>query len=1147
MRALMGAGFQLRIEGLADGERAGAETVAKEKWRARTHAPAVAPTPPETPAGGLTEEQEQAVTRRSESLLLAAAAGSGKTSVLVERFVRAVREDELAPARVLAITFTERAASELRERVRARLLELGEREAARDAEAAFVGTFHGFCARLLRAHALTAGLEPDFAILEEGLAARLRRDAFKAALRVFVQSERPAAVDLLAAYGPDRVQAMITGVHAHLRSRGQRLPRLPAPAPSPAPRLWAGEEDAQAAEACVLLDELLGAFGGAYERLKRDRGAVDFDDLELCALALLEEHESVRAAWSERFALLMVDEFQDTNPRQLAILRALEHGNLFTVGDERQSIYGFRHADVALFRQRRSELQPRGGCLALTRNFRARAPLLGVVNAVFAERMADFAPLLAARREAAAGEPAVELLLTARGDWTETLSERVAGRLPSAAPWRQAEALLLAQRVHELVHEDGVLPGEVVVLLRALGDVEVYERALQLYGLRTLAAAGAFWDQQQVRDLLAYLSALANPLDELALYATLASPLVGVSRDGLALLANAARAAGGQSVWQTALRAGEEPPPGISREDGDALAGFCAYMREERAAASRRTIAELIERALAAGRYREHTLSLPAGERRLANVHKLLRLARRFEATEGRDLRAFLDHAAHLADTAGGESYAPVDGPQADAVRLMSVHAAKGLEFPVVCLADLGRMPNTRMPDLLVDGDRIGLALVRLDGARATPALDFERLCEERRRAEAEEEDRIMYVAMTRARERLVLSGALDFARWPEPSRGATPPIVWLARALAPELPARLAEALTPAAGATGTVLPAAPQLQLAVGPAAAAVRCRLHTPADPVAPPPRGSDVPDVSANAQRAPSSIPIDSAVAPGELPPTLSYSSLSELERCGYRYYLERVLGLPEDRAPGSSSGPGLDARARGTLVHALLEALDFARPSAPSPAQVGTTARRLGMRVGEEERAEVAALIDGAVSSRLLARVAVATRVRREHPFAFVVEAPGGAVAERAPAGGQAVAPLVTGVIDLLAWEADGGLLVLDYKSDKVGPDADLGAYVEREYAVQRLLYALAALRTGAAGVEVVHWFLERPHEEVLVRYAASDRGELQTRLQVRLRAARAHPFAVSSKPHRGLCLTCPGRARLCSWSEEQTLRDEPGI
>ncbi|HWX51705.1 MAG TPA: UvrD-helicase domain-containing protein, partial [Solirubrobacteraceae bacterium] len=467
-----------------------------------------------------TEEQEQAIERRAEPLLLSAAAGSGKTSVLVERFVRAVLRDGIAPGRILAITFTERAAGELRARVRLRLLELGDRAAARDTEAAFVGTFHGFCARLLRAHPLAAGLDPDFAIVDEGLAGRLRQLAYGAALTGFLEGERAEAVDLIAAYGADTARRMVEQTYAELRSRGQRMPRLPRlPRVEPAA---AGEQaealDAEAARACLLLDELLERFGTAYEQLKRARSALDFDDLELLARELLEEHEGVRAAWSERFELLMVDEFQDTNPRQLGILTALERENLFTVGDELQSIYGFRHADVRLFRERRAELRERDRSLALTRNFRGLEPLLETVNIAFAERFEDFTPLVAARLPPPPGgptrgdeqEPLVELLLTDSQGWEESeeLAAAVAAGLPHAQVWRQAEARLLAGRVAELVAEGKARAGEVVVLLRAGGDLEVFERALQLRGLRTLAAVGAFWGHQQIGDLIAYLRAL---------------------------------------------------------------------------------------------------------------------------------------------------------------------------------------------------------------------------------------------------------------------------------------------------------------------------------------------------------------------------------------------------------------------------------------------------------------------------------------------------------------------------------------------------------------------------------------------------------------------------------------------------------------
>jgi ATP-dependent helicase/nuclease subunit A len=1126
----------------------------------------------------LTAEQQEAVARRSESLLVSAAAGSGKTSVLVERFVAAVRDDGAAPGRILAITFTERAAGELRERVRDRLLDLGDRQAARDTEAAFVGTFHGFCARLLRTHPLAAGLDPDFAILDEGLAGRLRELAFQAALRELLAGGGDAAVDLLAAYGVDRVRAMIEQVYLELRSRGQLLPRLPVPvlrreaqAQAQAAEAQGGEPDAAAAQldadaaaACVLLDGLLARFALAYEALKRERASVDFDDLELLAQQLLQEREAVRAAWSSRFELLMVDEFQDTNPRQLAILRALDRDNLFTVGDELQSIYGFRHADVSLFRARRSELSQRGASLSLTSNFRSRQRLLDVVNAVFGERFEGFATLRAGASEdapgdragaagtsattaAPRGEPVVELLLTDTDGWEgrEELAAQVAAGLPPAPLWRQAEARMLARRVGEMVRDDDARPGEIVVLLRASGDLEVFERALQLNGLRTLAAVGAFWGHQQIGDLISYLRALANPLDEQALYGLLASPLGGCSRDCLALLAQSAQAAG-RGAWQTALAAvggKRELAARLAPTDRDALARACALLGRERAGSPLRTIAALIERAIQATGYREHVLALEWGERRLANVHKLLRLARRFEAGEGRDLRGFLDRVEHLAGAARIEPDAPVEGVEPDAVRLMTVHAAKGLEFPVVCVADLGRQPSSRMPDLLVDGERVGLRLMRLDGETSSPALDYEELCAERRGREAEEEDRISYVAMTRARERLLLSGAVKFERWPRQGPGSAP-ISWLGPALSRDLPQLVA-------AEPGELhdLALAPE-----GPPA--VRCRLNSPASPFPPvrPAIAADSASAPAPAARPgarsassdapvtarpPANGPVAGAVAPAVSAPAvererlgaLSYSSLSELERCGYRYYLERVLGLPEDRAAArtTAQAPGLEARARGTLVHRLMELLDFSAPRAPAARDVEDAARELGLRVGAQERDELVALISAACRAAPAARVVGALGVRREHPFAF-------SLGEHEP--------LITGVVDLVATEADGTRLVLDYKSDRVGPDADLEALVEREYAIQRLLYALAVLREGATAVEIVHWFLER-EEWVTARYAAAERLTLEARLAERVARARELRFAVSEQPHRGLCLTCPGRTGLCSWGESETLRELP--
>ncbi len=1130
-----------------------------------------------------TDEQERAIARRRGSLLLAAGAGSGKTSVLVERFVRAVREDGTAPGRILAITFTERAAGELRERVRARLLDLGERDFARDAEDANVSTFHAFCARLLRIHPLQAGVEPGFRILEEGFSERLRVLAFRESLAGFLQGDPSEAVDLVAAYGPDRLRGMVFGAYAHLRSLGQAQPLLPVLAapmarerdaeggmgadPNEAERneRERNRRERRAARASELIGDLMERFDLAYAQRKQASAVLDFDDLELRARALLDQHADIRQAWAERFDLLMVDEFQDSNPRQLQMLAALDRDNLFTVGDELQSIYGFRHADVRLFRERRALLDQSGASLALTRNFRSRPAILTAVERIFAARMgARFAALSAARAEEAVGdEPIVELLLTDKRGWDPGSGYDDLRGMSDATPWRQAEASLLAQRVADLVAAGQAQPGEIVVLLRALGDAPVYESALQRHGLPTLAGVGGFWGHQQVGDLLAWLRTLANPLDEIALYSILASPLVGASSDALATISRFARERG-RGVWRTLDEGASDLEPLLPTLDRARIASFRELLANERVNAALHPLSELLRRAIAATGYEAHVLSLTWGERRLANVHKLIRLARHFEAQEGRDLRGFLDHVAHLERAAGArEADAPVGDGETEAVRLMSIHAAKGLEFPVVCVADLGRDPNLRYPDLLLDdqGTRVGLRLLELYDPEPTLALDYEELRDRRRVAQEEEEDRVLYVACTRARDRLLLSGSVAFERWPATHAGLAP-IAWLAPALVPDAPS-LAASEQPPVGAFTTNLgdglrvrclfnsasqPSSPSDLPAPGLRESGTRADDNFERDEIADAPRKVSPGTQSVSTEGGASTTTVSSHPGHGfsgfgkglvrpllDPDATMSYSSLAELERCGYRYYLERVLRLPENRA--AARGPedgGIEARTRGTIVHILLESIDFARPKAPTERDVEAVARRIGARVAPAVRGEIARLLSGALAAEPAQRLARAGRARREHPFAFAL-----ASAE----------PMVTGVLDLIVEEADGAILIVDYKSDRltgsVEPTGlnDLERLVERDYSIQRLLYALAAIEEGIERVEVAHWFLEHPGAWVSARFVLSERSHLREQLRSRIAVARAEGFGVAKRPHRALCLTCPGRGSLCSWGEERTMAE----
>jgi ATP-dependent helicase/nuclease subunit A len=1177
------------------------------------------PEPGQPQRGGIpfTPDQRAAVADRSGSALLVANAGSGKTAVMVERFVEAVLEDGVAVGSILALTFTEKAAGELRERVRRRFTALGKVEAAREAEAAWIGTIHGFCARVLRARPLAAGLDPRFTVLDEAAAQRLAEQAYDLALESWAAAHGARAVDLAAAYGPG-LREMITHPHEALRSRGQSRPRLastpargaagvaaarealvaardaaaavlaaagdgkkvtaarealdaleppadgsiPWPGSLDAARLAGGAKaldepacvayreaweayrsacaDHHAREALVLLDDLLDRFGAAYESAKAARAGVDFSDLELRVRDLLADPQA-RRSWGERFALIMVDEFQDTNRLQLDVLEALERDNLFAVGDEFQSIYGFRHADVTIFRERRARL-PAGRVRRLAQNFRSAEPLLDVLNGTFAAELGpEFAPLVAGAphrapepaadaplrlfdpdgRAPASGEPLVELLVTDTRGWDEPDVERSLGLAGGGSqPWRRAEARLVAHRLRGEV-EAGRRPGDIVVLVRATGSLRLLEQALEEQGLPTYVVGGrGYWSQEQVRDGIAYLSVLANPQDEEALLAVLASPFCGVGSDALVLLTRAGRESG-LGAW-AALRDADRDGwlRHLPEAERERLQAFARLLTAERSHAEREPAEALLERAVVATGYDLAVLARSGGDRRLANLRKLMRLARDYERAEGPDLRGLVNYAVtqDLAEAREGEAALESDG--LDAVRLMTIHRAKGLEFPVVCVADLGRGAVTVRDRLLVGADgAVGLRLAPIGGGDAIPALAWERLAAEARRAEDEEERRLFYVAMTRARERLILSGGVDRERLPAPRQGG-PPIDWIWRALAGDVAGP--EAVVERAGARLLCRVNAPDTIGAVLPHAAlspAARPRAGAP---------GTALPD-------APAVLP-EPPARPRPAPQRLSYSALGAFARCGYRFYLERVLGLPrvpapppDEVEPGGDEVMGLDPRVRGSLVHRLLEDLDYARPAAPAAEVVAELAAAWGLEPTAAELEDVRVLVAAFARSPLCARLASARRTCKEAPFSFTLD----------PAGGG---PLVTGFLDVVAHEPDGGALIVDYKSDRL-EDATPADVVERDYATQRIVYALAALRDGAPRAEVAFCFLERPDEPVTATF--TDAGALAERLAGLAGDLLAGRFEVTDAPHRELCGDCPGRAAMCSWPETTTLAASP--
>jgi ATP-dependent exoDNAse (exonuclease V) beta subunit len=1124
----------------------------------------------------LTAEQLAAVQRREGDLFLDAGAGSGKTSVLVERFARSVVEDGLDPTAILTITFTDKAAAEMRERIRERLRELGALDAARATEGAFISTIHGFCARVLRAHALAAGIDPAFVVIDELESARLADSAFEAAL-VELAEQASGAVELIASYGVLDLRGATQAVYAQLRSRGQRHPRLPLlpvapdleaargellraasiaadelgglPAPSarvvqaleslervphrltsPAPwpaeldslRLPGGNGAALSATACVaygdaltafraasayhwaervhpLLDRLLVAFGVRYEDRKRERSTLDFEDLELLCRDLLRDDEELRDRYRARFERVMVDELQDTNAVQLELIDSISKGALFTVGDAQQSIYGFRHADVELFERRGGELAALGARATLQTSFRARKAILDVINRVFAEELGDnFRALVAGRTDPPSDDPRVELLVVDRdGDW---------GSDGLAAPWRVAEARALAARVWELI-AGGASPRDVVVLTRATTDIRVYERALEERGVPTYLIGGrGYWSHPQVVDLLCYLRLLANPRDEEALYMVLASPQVGASVDALVSLAAAARGSGRDPWW--VLREPRTDLDELSAADRERIVPFVAWLAAERQVAARKGIEELIERALERTGYDLAVLAMPGGQRRLANVRKLMRLGREHVAVNGPDLRAFLELVRRRADSWSpdpDESEAPVESEALDAVRLMTIHRAKGLEFEVVCVADLGRGPRWSGEVVRLGRDgRFGLRLARPGTGRRENALAYDELGEERRERVAREERRLFYVAVTRAKERLILSGAAKMDSWGPPAAFG-PPIGWLGPALVPDV-----------SGGSGVsegvrfrvVLPSVQDVDdFRVGIRTSDRPGPRLAPVEPPPPPPSPTPRPPVT-----------------------SLSYTALAAYQRCGYRFYVERVLGVPgpEPTAADTERTRALTPVERGIAVHALLERLDFRRPVIPTPAAIAAAAPR---EPSAAEAEEIASLLKGFAATNMARRLGGATRVLREQRFSF-------------PFAGI----LITGALDVIAAEPPARTLIVDYKTDRLvdrdGARLAPDKIVADEYATQQLVYAVAALRAGANEVEVVHVFLDEPGEPVAATFTRADADELERQLAELVGGVLRREFPVTETPHRGLCNGCPAEGGLCSWPLEVTRREQ---
>ncbi len=612
----------------------------------------------------LNSPQKEAVVHRGGPLMVLAGAGSGKTRVITYRIAHLLSTGEARPWNILAVTFTNKAAREMRERVWGLL--------GRSEKDLWVSTFHSACARILRGHAHLLGYRPDFAIFDD-------RDQ----LGLVEECCKELNLDL------------------------QRFPpRMFLSRISAAKQLYRSPDEVLQEAAGDYLQEKVGMVYHSYQGHLRQSQAMDFDDLLYNVLQLFDRHREVLGYYSERWLHVLVDEFQDTNNIQYRLVKALaeRHRNLCVVGDDDQSIYSWRGADLGNILGFDRDF-PDAKVIRLEQNYRSTKRIIQASGAVIAKNVSRKGKMLWTENEL--GEP----IFVCRA-----LDER-------------DEAAFVADEVQNLIQRHGFQAGDVAVFYRTHAQSRVLEEELLSRRVAFSIYGGVgFYERKEIKDVVAYLRALAHSSDDLSWKRILNTPRRGIGRATQDAVTSLARSEG--IPFSEALRrfAGQR---GRSRGASARIQAFIELMDGLKARMADMGVKELVEAVLWESGYLDELRNeaTPQAREREENLQELLNLVAEFEGDpQGDGLTGFLERVALVSDIDRMDS-------KSDMVSLMTIHSAKGLEFPVVFLVG---MEEQLLPH--------------------SSSLQNE--------ADLEEERRLCYVAMTRARKRLYLCHAATRRIW---------------------------------------------------------------------------------------------------------------------------------------------------------------------------------------------------------------------------------------------------------------------------------------------------------------------------------------------------------------------------------------------
>ncbi|WP_282946545.1 UvrD-helicase domain-containing protein [Cellulomonas endometrii] len=1027
------------------------------------------------------DARDRITTDTSSTLFVNAGAGSGKTSALVNRITTLVLTDQIRLANVAAVTFTEKAGAELRDRLRARFEEVwrGDDEAQRqraaealeDLDRAAVGTLHAFAQRILTEHAISAGLPPLLEVLDDvgsSVAFEERWAGLQTALLDDNEMERALLLGMAAGLKLDHVRSLARALGADWDLIGDQVLTTPAPAvgvPDVTTLLGRATEVLDLAQHCSDPEDRLlskfdplrqavavlsaasddGARIGGLQDLKalkftqgraanwtcpiadvreagtalaqeadrilaavldaclrsvtcwtarhvleaaQDRqcsGRLEFHDLLVLARDLLRRDPEVREALSNTYQRLLLDEFQDTDPIQIEFAvriaggAAAEQdrwqdikvpdGRLFFVGDAKQSIYKFRRASIATYLQAQEHL---GEQVHLTTNFRTVEPVLHWVNQVFGRIIAA----------TPAAQPAYEPLDPHRSDTGHGPAVTILGAeahtgLPRAAAdiLRQREAGDVAAVIHRMLTEQwqvfdrqsetwrAVRHDDIAVLVPARTSLPHLEDALDTAGIQYRAEASSLvYEAAEVRDLLACARAIADPTDELSLLTALRSPLFGCGDDDLW---NWKRGGGGFNLWAPNVAADASGVgPGVV---GTAIAAIRTLARRTRWAAPSELLSAIIDD--------RRMLEVAAHSPRRRDAWRRLRFvvdqARAWSETSHGGLRAYLAWATHQGQEGSRVAESVLPETDADAVRITTIHAAKGLEYPVVIMSGMTAQPR-RPNGLRLLWPTSGGYEVKVGAGIQTD--DFDTTAPVDEQMDDLERLRLLYVAATRARDHLVVS---------------------LHRSAASSVNTA-AQVLAGAGAVTDTVF------AFSVG----ELTSELTPPAETAVAVP---DHEDWAAQVSSARVRTQLDGAIVASGLEGTEPEVVL---------------LGEPQD--DGIHKGPrdlalppwskGRYGSAVGRAVHAVLQSVDLATGRGLAEA---VQAQALAEGVTEHEDL-IRQLVQAALDSNLVQRAA-----KREHWRETYVGT------------ARADGTILEGYVDLIYREDDGTLVIVDYKTDAV--------------------------------------------------------------------------------------------------------------